>query len=135
MCSDHLFHIRDHDTCIRCGMMGTHLDLKRSTIISLGSCTIAATSLNFMEFPYNRWSKTRSQISRIGEHNQCNFEDEHVVTGFGNHLPYPILPEEWRGDLTFEEGVKTCFRKNEYINVELDTAFTTNIVVQGKPIF
>ena len=42
------------------------------------------------------------QVSMIG----VNFEDDHVATGFGNHLARPILRDEWREDLTFEEGVK-----------------------------
>ncbi|PRQ57299.1 putative proteasome endopeptidase complex [Rosa chinensis] len=35
-----------------------------------------------------------------------NFEDNHVATGFGNHLARPILRDEWRKDLSFEEGVR-----------------------------
>lgn len=35
-----------------------------------------------------------------------SFEDNHVATGFGNHLARPILRDEWREDLSFEEGVK-----------------------------
>lgn len=35
-----------------------------------------------------------------------SFEDSHVATGFGNHLARPILRDEWREDLSFEEGVK-----------------------------
>lgn len=35
-----------------------------------------------------------------------NFEDNHVATGFGNHLARPILRDEWREDLSFEDGVK-----------------------------
>lgn len=38
----------------------------------------------------------------IGTH----FEDNHVATGFGNHLARPILRAEWREDLSFEEAVK-----------------------------
>lgn len=34
------------------------------------------------------------------------FEDDHVTTGFGNHLARPILRDEWHENLTFEEGVK-----------------------------
>ena len=30
------------------------------------------------------------------------FEDDHVATGFGNHLARPILRDEWREDLSFE---------------------------------
>ncbi|KAL6197651.1 hypothetical protein ACLB2K_033257 [Fragaria x ananassa] len=41
-------------------------------------------------------------VSMIG----VNFEDDHVATGFGNHLARPILRDEWRVDLSFEEGVK-----------------------------
>lgn len=42
------------------------------------------------------------QVSMIG----VNFEDDHVATGFGNHLARPILRDEWHENLTFEEGVK-----------------------------
>lgn len=38
----------------------------------------------------------------IGTH----FEDDHVATGFGNHLARPILRAEWHADLSFEEAVK-----------------------------
>jgi 20S proteasome subunit beta 7 len=38
----------------------------------------------------------------IGTH----YEDDHLATGFGNHLARPILRSEWREDLTFEEAVK-----------------------------
>lgn len=42
------------------------------------------------------------QVGMIGTH----FEDNHVATGFGNHLARPILRAEWREDLSFEEAVK-----------------------------
>ncbi|XP_022745739.1 proteasome subunit beta type-4-like isoform X2 [Durio zibethinus] len=35
-----------------------------------------------------------------------NFEDNHVATGFGNHLARPILRQEWHENLSFEDGVK-----------------------------
>jgi 20S proteasome subunit beta 7 len=38
----------------------------------------------------------------IGTH----FEENHIATGFGNHMAVPILRGEWREDLTFEEAVK-----------------------------
>lgn len=38
----------------------------------------------------------------IGVH----YEDNHVATGFGNHLARPLLRDEWHENLTFEEGVK-----------------------------
>ncbi|KAK6153795.1 hypothetical protein DH2020_013434 [Rehmannia glutinosa] len=41
-------------------------------------------------------------VSMIGVH----YEDNHVATGFGNHLARPILRDEWHDDMTFEEGVK-----------------------------
>ncbi|CDP09627.1 unnamed protein product [Coffea canephora] len=41
-------------------------------------------------------------VNMIGVH----YEDNHVATGFGNHLARPILREEWNENLTFEEGVK-----------------------------
>ncbi|CAB4313124.1 unnamed protein product [Prunus armeniaca] len=44
----------------------------------------------------------KGQASMIG----VNFEDNHVATGFGNHLARPILRDEWHENLTFEEGVK-----------------------------
>ncbi|GJZ64616.1 proteasome subunit beta type-4-like protein [Tanacetum coccineum] len=57
--------------------------------------------------------KYLGSVSMIGVH----FEDDHVATGFGNHLARPILREEWRDDLTFEEGVKLlekCMRNLLY---------------------
>ncbi|KMZ61717.1 Proteasome subunit beta type [Zostera marina] len=41
-------------------------------------------------------------VTMLGVH----YEDNHVSTGFGNHLAVPILRKEWREDLTFEEAVK-----------------------------
>ncbi|KAI3513518.1 hypothetical protein L1887_20853 [Cichorium endivia] len=58
-------------------------------------------------------NKYLGSVSMIGVH----FEDNHVATGFGNHLARPILREEWREDLTFEEGVKLlekCMRNLLY---------------------
>ncbi|KAI5666208.1 hypothetical protein M9H77_16061 [Catharanthus roseus] len=46
--------------------------------------------------------KYLGMVSMIGVH----FEDNHVATGFGNHLARPILRDEWHENLTFEEGVK-----------------------------
>ncbi|GFP90027.1 proteasome subunit beta type-4 [Phtheirospermum japonicum] len=43
-----------------------------------------------------------TRVSMIGVH----YEDDHVATGFGNHLAQPILRDEWNENLTFEEGVK-----------------------------
>lgn len=37
----------------------------------------------------------------IGVH----YVDDHVATGFGNHLARPIFRDEWREDLTLEEGL------------------------------
>lgn len=42
------------------------------------------------------------QVSMIGVH----YADDHVATGFGNHLAKPILRDEWNENLSFEEGVK-----------------------------
>lgn len=42
------------------------------------------------------------QVSMIGVH----FEDNHVATGFGNHLARPILRDEWHEDMSFEDAVK-----------------------------
>ncbi|KAL3725841.1 hypothetical protein ACJRO7_030817 [Eucalyptus globulus] len=46
--------------------------------------------------------KYLGMVSMIG----VNFEDNHVATGFGNHLARPILRDEWNEDLSFEDGVK-----------------------------
>eukprot|EP00268_Persea_americana_P047363 TRINITY_DN492_c0_g1_i1.p1 TRINITY_DN492_c0_g1~~TRINITY_DN492_c0_g1_i1.p1 ORF type:complete len:245 (-),score=35.86 TRINITY_DN492_c0_g1_i1:403-1137(-) len=46
--------------------------------------------------------KYLGMVSIIGIH----FEDNHVATGFGNHLARPILRDEWREDMSYEEGVK-----------------------------
>lgn len=42
------------------------------------------------------------QVNMIGVH----FEDNHVATGFGNHLARPLLHEEWHENLSFEDDVK-----------------------------
>ncbi|KAI6695366.1 hypothetical protein NL676_023076 [Syzygium grande] len=46
--------------------------------------------------------KYLGMVSMIG----VNFEDNHVATGFGNHLARPILRDEWNENLSFEDGVK-----------------------------
>ncbi|KAL4602051.1 hypothetical protein ACB092_10G024400 [Castanea dentata] len=46
--------------------------------------------------------KYLGMVSMIG----VNFEDNHVATGFGNHLARPILCDEWHDNLSFEDGVK-----------------------------
>ncbi|KAM7464821.1 hypothetical protein LguiB_012383 [Lonicera macranthoides] len=38
----------------------------------------------------------------IGVH----YEDNHVATGFGNHLALPIFRDEWHNNMSFEDGVK-----------------------------
>ncbi|KAK9991017.1 hypothetical protein SO802_026002 [Lithocarpus litseifolius] len=46
--------------------------------------------------------KYLGMVSMIG----VNFEDNHVATGFGNHLARPIFHDEWHDNLSFENGVK-----------------------------
>ncbi|KAJ6809774.1 proteasome subunit beta type-4 [Iris pallida] len=46
--------------------------------------------------------KYLGMVNMIGTH----FEDNHVATGFGNHLARPILRDEWCEDMTYEEAVK-----------------------------
>jgi 20S proteasome subunit beta 7 len=46
--------------------------------------------------------KYLGMVSMIGVH----FEDNHVATGFGNHLARPILRDEWHENLSFEDGVR-----------------------------
>ncbi|KAF8768970.1 hypothetical protein HU200_007062 [Digitaria exilis] len=46
--------------------------------------------------------KYLGMVNMIGTH----FEENHVATGFGNHLAIPILRAEWREDMSFEEAVK-----------------------------
>ncbi|KAJ8438857.1 hypothetical protein Cgig2_007702 [Carnegiea gigantea] len=46
--------------------------------------------------------KYLGMVNMIGVH----YQDNHVATGFGNHLAVPILRDEWREDLSFEEGIK-----------------------------
>ncbi|KAK9665701.1 hypothetical protein RND81_14G129700 [Saponaria officinalis] len=41
-------------------------------------------------------------VNMIGVH----YQDNHVATGFGNHLAMPILRDEWKEDLSFEDGVR-----------------------------
>ncbi|TYH46792.1 hypothetical protein ES332_D11G363800v1 [Gossypium tomentosum] len=47
-------------------------------------------------------NKYLGTVSMIG----VNFKDNHVATGFGNHLAQPILRQEWHEKLNFEDGVK-----------------------------
>ncbi|XP_040960337.1 proteasome subunit beta type-4 [Gossypium raimondii] len=47
-------------------------------------------------------NKYLGTVSMIG----VNFKDNHVATGFGNHLAQPILRQEWHENLSFEDGVK-----------------------------
>ncbi|MBA0687592.1 hypothetical protein Goari_015114 [Gossypium aridum] len=42
----------------------------------------------------------------LGTYDWCKLEDNHVATGFGNHLARPILRQEWHENLSFEDGVK-----------------------------
>ncbi|XP_042475112.1 proteasome subunit beta type-4-like [Macadamia integrifolia] len=46
--------------------------------------------------------KYLGMVSMIGVH----FEDNHIATGFGNHLARPILRDEWHENISFEDGVK-----------------------------
>ncbi|KAF6150475.1 hypothetical protein GIB67_030276 [Kingdonia uniflora] len=46
--------------------------------------------------------KYLGMVSSIGVH----FEDDHIATGFGNHLARPILRDEWKEDMSFEDAVK-----------------------------
>lgn len=46
--------------------------------------------------------KYLGMVNMIGTH----FEDNHLATGFGNHMAIPILRAEWREDMTFEEAIK-----------------------------
>ncbi|XP_078437223.1 20S proteasome beta subunit G1 [Wolffia australiana] len=41
-------------------------------------------------------------VTMLGAH----YEDNHVATGFGNHLAVPILRAEWTEEMSFEEAVK-----------------------------
>lgn len=46
--------------------------------------------------------KYLGMVGMIGTH----YEDNHVATGFGNHLARPIMRAEWHEDMSFEEAVK-----------------------------
>ncbi|KAF0924258.1 hypothetical protein E2562_009965 [Oryza meyeriana var. granulata] len=50
----------------------------------------------------NGEEKYLGMVNMIGTH----YEENHIATGFGNHLAVPILRAEWRVDMTFEEAVK-----------------------------
>lgn len=53
--------------------------------------------------------KYLGMVSMIGVH----FQENHVASGFGNHLARPIFRDEWREDLTLEEGIvllEKCLR-------------------------
>nr|POE65755.1 proteasome subunit beta type-4 [Quercus suber] len=65
----------------------------------------------------NMWDDGNSlgpkEVSMIG----VNFEDNHVATGFGNQLAWPILRDELHDNLSFEDGVKLlqkCMRVLPY---------------------
>lgn len=48
-------------------------------------------------------------VTMIGVH----YQDNHVASGFGNHLARPIFRDEWKEDLTLEEGIlllEKCLR-------------------------
>ena len=42
------------------------------------------------------------QVSMIG----VNYVDAHVATGFGIHLAQPIFRDEWKENMTLQEGIK-----------------------------
>ena len=70
------------------------------------------------------------QVTMIGVH----YEDNHVATGFGNHLARPILREEWNENLTFEEGVKLlekCMRVLLYRDRSISCEQTPGMVIFG----
>ncbi|XP_039157079.1 proteasome subunit beta type-4 isoform X2 [Eucalyptus grandis] len=46
--------------------------------------------------------KYLGMVSMIG----VSFKENHVATGFGNHLARPILRDEWNENLSFEDAVK-----------------------------
>ncbi|PKA52478.1 Proteasome subunit beta type-4 [Apostasia shenzhenica] len=46
--------------------------------------------------------KYLGMVGMIGTH----YEDNHVATGFGNHLARPIMRAEWHEDMSFEDAVK-----------------------------
>lgn len=46
--------------------------------------------------------KYLGMVGMIGTH----FEDDHVATGYGNHLARPIMRAEWHDEMSFEEAVK-----------------------------
>ncbi|KAI5064249.1 hypothetical protein GOP47_0020919 [Adiantum capillus-veneris] len=53
--------------------------------------------------------KYLGMVSMIGVH----FRENHVASGFGNHLARPIFRDEWKEELTLEEGIlllEKCFR-------------------------
>uniref|UniRef100_A0A7C8ZUY5 Proteasome endopeptidase complex n=1 Tax=Opuntia streptacantha TaxID=393608 RepID=A0A7C8ZUY5_OPUST len=60
------------------------------TIFQVNQCMNVILTLNVL------------YVNMIGVH----YQDNHVATGFGNHLAVPILRDEWKEDLSFEEGVK-----------------------------
>ncbi|KAL5706355.1 proteasome endopeptidase complex [Ranunculus cassubicifolius] len=76
-------------------------------------------------------------VSMIGVH----FEDNHVATGFGNHLARPILRDEWKEDLSFEEAVKLLekcmlvllYRDRSAINKLQIANITEEVVTISQP--
>ncbi|KAL0007484.1 hypothetical protein SO802_008986 [Lithocarpus litseifolius] len=71
-------------------------------------------------------------VSMIG----VNFEDNHVATGFGNHLARPILRDEWHDNLSFEDGVKLlekCMRVLLYRDTTAVNKLQPLDVMKKKP--
>ncbi|XP_071915332.1 proteasome subunit beta type-4 isoform X1 [Coffea arabica] len=73
-------------------------------------------------------------VNMIGVH----YEDNHVATGFGNHLARPILRDEWHENLSFEDGVKLlekCMRVLLYRDRSaVNKLQATNITEEGVTI-
>ncbi|KAJ0977052.1 hypothetical protein J5N97_012526 [Dioscorea zingiberensis] len=69
-------------------------------------------------------------VNMIGTH----FEDNHVATGFGNHLARPILRAEWHENLSFEEAVKLvekCLLVLLYRDRSAINKFQIQLMVKG----
>lgn len=78
--------------------------------------------------------KYLGMVGMIGVH----FEDNHVATGFGNHLARPILRAEWHENMSYEEAVKVleiCLRVLFYRDRSFINKFQiANITEEGVTI-
>ncbi|KAI6695118.1 hypothetical protein NL676_022828 [Syzygium grande] len=73
--------------------------------VQLGLCVIGGTSSTHRG---THWFEVQLRMdnSILVSMISANFEDNHLATGFGNHLARPILHGDFNENLSLEDGVK-----------------------------